>query len=74
MKLYAFSVFIVVCVIPVPVTAYSLGEWNACWSHALLVIVFGVLVVLLKTRYYWEEDCLLCILCGNTRQWQLFGQ
>lgn len=56
MRLYALSVFLVLCVILVPVTAYWFGEWNAYWGHALLAIVFGVLVVLFKTRYYWEEE------------------
>ncbi|MGC9346264.1 MAG: hypothetical protein ACP5ER_05695 [Candidatus Bathyarchaeales archaeon] len=49
-------VFLVICVILVPLIAYLLGEWYAYWGHALLAIVFGVLAVLIRTRYYWEED------------------
>mgnify|MGYP000014574688 CR=1 FL=1 len=44
------------CIILVPVTAYFLGSWYAYWSHALLAIIFAVLAVLLRTRFYWEED------------------
>jgi hypothetical protein len=45
-----------VCVILVPVFAYFLGGWFAYWGHALLGIIFSVVVVLIRTRYYWEED------------------
>jgi hypothetical protein len=45
-----------VCVILVPVIAYLFGGWFAYWGHALLAIIFSVVVVLIRTRYYWEED------------------
>jgi hypothetical protein len=45
-----------VCVILVPVIAYLLGGWFAYWGHALLAIIFSVVLVLIRTRYYWEED------------------
>ena len=44
------------CVILVPVIAYFLGGWFAYWGHALLAIIFSVVVVLIRTRYCWEED------------------
>ncbi len=44
------------CIILVLLTAYFLGGWYAYWSHALLAIFFAVLAVLLRTRFYWEED------------------
>lgn len=40
----------------VPLLAYFVGGWQTYWGHALLAITFGVLAVLIKTRYYWEED------------------
>ncbi|MEA2090161.1 MAG: hypothetical protein U9O89_05325 [Thermoproteota archaeon] len=49
-------IMMVVCVILVPVIAYLFGGWYAYWGHALLAIVFGVLAVFIKTRYYWEEE------------------
>ena len=56
MRVYIFAVIMILFVILVPVTAYLLGEWFAYWGHALLAIAFGVLAVLVKTRYYWKED------------------
>ncbi|MBX5329067.1 MAG: hypothetical protein QHH18_05895 [Candidatus Bathyarchaeota archaeon] len=56
LKVYILSAILILCVILVPVLAYLLGEWYAYWGHAILAIVFGVLAVLIKTRYYWEED------------------
>ena len=55
------SVFLVIaimflCVIMVPLTTHFLEEWYAYWSHALLAIVFALATVLLKTKWYWEED------------------
>lgn len=56
MKVLILLAVMILCVILVPVTAYFLGEWYAYWGHALLAIIFSVLAVLIKTRYYWEED------------------
>lgn len=56
MKVYIVLAIMVLCVILVPVIAYLFGEWYVYWGHALLAIVFGVLAVLIKTRYFWEED------------------
>jgi len=56
MKAYAFLALMVLCILLVPLTAHYLGEWYAYWGHALLAIIFGVLAVFVKTRYYWEED------------------
>ena len=56
MKAYIVLATIVLCTILVPVIAYLFGEWYAYWGHALLAIVFGVLAVLIKTHYFWEED------------------
>jgi hypothetical protein len=55
-KAYVLLAIMVLCVTLVPVIAYLLGEWRAYWGHALLAIVFGVLAVFIKTRYFWEED------------------
>ncbi len=44
------------CVVLVPLLAYFVGGWQTYWGHTLLAIVFSVLLVLIKTRYYWEED------------------
>jgi hypothetical protein len=33
-----------------------LGEWYAYWGQALVAILFGILLVWIRTRYYWEED------------------
>jgi len=40
----------------VPLMAHFLGGWYAYWSHAVLAIIFALAVVLLKTRWYWEEN------------------
>ena len=55
-KAYIIMVLMALCVILVPVIAYSVGGWYAYWGHALLAIIFGILAVLLRTRYYWEEE------------------
>ncbi|MEM3616924.1 MAG: hypothetical protein QXN95_02220 [Candidatus Bathyarchaeia archaeon] len=46
----------ILCVVLVPLMAHYLGGWYAYWSHAILAIIFALAVVLLKTRWYWEED------------------
>jgi len=56
MKVYPFLAVMILCIVLVPATAYLLGEWYAYWGHALLAIVFGVLAVFVRIRYYWEED------------------
>ena len=55
-KPYECITIMILCVLLVPVTAYLLGEWYAYWGHAFLAVVFGILAVFMKTRYYWEED------------------
>lgn len=55
-KIYGLLFIMVLCVILVPVIAYLIGGWYAYWGHALLAIIFGILAVYIKTRYYWEED------------------
>ncbi|MEM3536161.1 MAG: hypothetical protein QXF44_00130 [Candidatus Bathyarchaeia archaeon] len=56
LKVHILLILMVLCVILVPLTAYLIGEWYAYWGHALLAIVFGIIAVYIKTRYYWEED------------------
>lgn len=46
----------ILCIILVPIIAYLLGGWYAYWGHAILAIIFAVMAVLLRTRFYWEED------------------
>jgi membrane protein YdbS with pleckstrin-like domain len=46
----------ILCIILVPLTAYFIGGWYAYWSHAILAIIFALAVVLLKTKWYWEEE------------------
>jgi hypothetical protein len=55
-KMHILLATMVLCVIMVPVIAYLSGEWYPYWGHALLAIAFGVLAVLIKTHYFWEED------------------
>jgi hypothetical protein len=55
-KIHGLLAIMVLCIILVPVIAHLLGGWYTYWGHALLAIVFGVLVVFIKTRYYWEEE------------------
>ena len=55
-KIYGLLLITALCFILIPVIAYFLGGWYAYWGHALLAIVFAVLAVFIKTRYYWEED------------------
>lgn len=51
-----YLLIMMVCVILVPVIAYLFGSWYAYWGHALLAVIFGILAVFVKTRYYWEEN------------------
>jgi len=53
---YATIAIMIICVILVPLIAYLFGSWTAYWGHALLAIVFAVIAVFLRTKYYWEED------------------
>jgi hypothetical protein len=55
-KIHGLLAIMALCIVLVPVIAYSLGGWYAYWGHALLAVVFGVLAVFIKTRYYWEEE------------------
>jgi len=55
-KIHGLLAIMFLCIILVPVIAYLLGGWYAYWGHALLAIVFSVLAVFIKTRYYWEEE------------------
>jgi len=55
-KIYYLLAIMILCIILVPVIAYLFGGWYAYWGHALLAIIFGVIAVFIKTRYYWEED------------------
>jgi hypothetical protein len=49
-------VVMALCVALVPLLAYFVGGWQAYWGHALIAIVFSILAVLIKTKYYWEEN------------------
>jgi len=53
---YVLLAVTALCFILVPVVAYLFGGWYAYWGHALLAIIFSVMVVLIRTRYYWEEN------------------
>jgi len=55
-KTHFLLVIMALCIILVPVIAYILGGWYAYWGHGLLAIIFAVLAVFIKTRYFWEED------------------
>ncbi|MDH5495350.1 MAG: hypothetical protein OEY24_06585 [Candidatus Bathyarchaeota archaeon] len=55
-KIYGLLAIMVLCFILVPIIAYLLGGWYAYWGHGLLAIVFALLAVFIRTRYYWEED------------------
>ena len=55
-KIQGLFAVMALCIILVPVIAYLLGGWYAYWGSALLAIVFGVLAVFIKTRYFWEEE------------------
>ena len=55
-KIQFILAIMALCIILVPVIAYLIGGWYAYWGHVLLAVVFAVLVVFVKTRYYWEED------------------
>ncbi len=53
---YLIIVVMALCIILIPIVAYLFGGWYAYWGHALLAIIFAVMAILLKTRFYWEED------------------
>lgn len=53
---YVLLAGMALCFILVPIVAYLFGGWYAYWGHALLAIIFSVMVVLIRTRYYWEEN------------------
>ena len=53
---YGLLAVMALCFILVPIVAYLFGGWYAYWGHALLAIIFSVMVVLIRTRYYWEEN------------------
>jgi c-di-AMP phosphodiesterase-like protein len=53
---YSIIVVMALCIILIPIVAYLFGGWYAYWGHALLAIIFAVMAILLKTRFYWEED------------------
>jgi len=53
---YVLLAVMALCFTLIPIVAYLFGGWFAYWGHALLAITFSVTVVLIRTRYYWEED------------------
>ena len=53
---YGLLAVMALCFMLVPIVAYLFGGWYAYWGHALLAIIFSVMVVLIRTRYYWEEN------------------
>ncbi len=55
LKQALYAALVVVFVL-IPVFAYLLEDWYAFWGHGLLAIIFGALLVYLKTRYYWDEN------------------
>jgi uncharacterized membrane protein YhaH (DUF805 family) len=40
----------------VPAVAHLLEDWYAYWGQGFLALLFGVLLVYLRTQYYWEEN------------------
>ena len=46
----------VLCFVLVPVVSYFVGGWYAYWGHAVLAILFAVIITLLRTAYYWEDE------------------
>jgi hypothetical protein len=55
-KIHALLVMMVLCFILVPIIANLFGGWYAYLGHGLLAIIFAILAVFIRTRYYWEED------------------
>jgi hypothetical protein len=55
-KIYGLLSILTLCFVLVPIVAYLLGGWYAYWGHALLAIIFAIVAVFIKTRYYWEEE------------------
>lgn len=55
-KIHGLLAMMALCFILVPIIAYLLGGWYAYLGHGLLAIVFAILSVLIRTRYYWEEE------------------
>jgi len=55
-KAYGLLAVMALCFILVPVITYFLGGWYAYLGHAILAIIFAILAVFIKTRYYWEEE------------------
>jgi hypothetical protein len=51
-KVHGLLAIMALCIVLVPIIAYFVGGWYAYWGHALLAVVFGVLAVFIKTRYF----------------------
>jgi len=46
----------ILCFVLVPIISYFVGGWYAYWGHAVLAILFAVIITLIRTVYYWEEQ------------------
>jgi hypothetical protein len=55
-KVIGLLLVMALCLALIPAVAYFWGGWYSYWGHAFLAIVFAVVAVFVKTRYYWEED------------------
>ena len=55
-KIHGLLAMMALCFVLVPIIAYLLGGWYAYLGHGLLAIVFAILAVFIRIRYYWEED------------------
>jgi 4-hydroxybenzoate polyprenyltransferase len=55
-KIYGFLAILGLCFALAPVLAYLLGGWWAYWGHGVLAIIFAIIAVMIKTRYYWEDE------------------
>ncbi len=56
MKLWFLFVVAALCFVLVPVVSFFVGGWLAYWGHAVLAILFGVVITLIRTVYFWEEE------------------
>lgn len=55
-SIFSLITIMILCVILAPLTAYYLGSWYAYWGHGILAIIFAVIAILLRTKYFWEEE------------------
>jgi hypothetical protein len=53
---YSLITMMILCVILVPLIAYYLGSWYAYWGHGILAIIFAIIAILLRTKFFWEDE------------------